>query len=93
LRASAEVREMRSDPRWSERPGAVEILINGFSLDVPEAEDCLRELSKQPEILRRVFAKPWTLPAEPDADATHIVHVLSWKVLVQGDLPEERWPI
>ena len=89
LRADAEVRGLLSDPRWSERPGAAEILFNGFRLDVTEAEDCLRELCKQPEVLLRVFTKPWTLPAEPDADVTHLVHVLSWKVLTPGDVSAE----
>ena len=89
LRAGTEVRELLADPRWPDRPGAAEILINGFRLDVPEALDRLREISKQPEILLRVFTKPWTLPAEPEADVTHIVHVLSWKVLVLEDRPEE----
>lgn len=86
LRADVQVRELLADPCWWERPGAAEILMNGFSLDVPEAEDCVRELSHQPDRLLCVFTKPWTLPAKPDADVTHIVHVLSWKVLASGDL-------
>lgn len=89
LRAGTDVRALLADPYWWDRPGAAEILINGFRLDVPEADDCLRELCKQPEILLRVFTKPWTLPAEPEADVTHIVHVLSWKVLLLEDLPAE----
>jgi hypothetical protein len=89
LRAYAEVRELLSDPGWRERIGAAEILFNGFRLDVPEAEDCLRELSKQPERLLPVFTKPWTLPGQPEPDVTHLVHVLSWKVLISGDLPAE----
>jgi hypothetical protein len=76
-----------ADPGWQDRPDAADILINGFRLDVPEAEDCLGELSGQPEVLLRLFLKPWALPDEPAADVTHIVHVLSWKVLVTGDLP------
>lgn len=89
LRAGAEVRGLLSGSRWWERSGAAEILINGFRLDVPEAQDCLRELSRQPEMLMCVFRKPWVLPAKPDADVTHIVHVLSWKVLASGDLPAD----
>jgi hypothetical protein len=40
-------------------------------------------------VLLHVFTKPWTVPAEPDPDVMHIVHVLSWKVLVLCDPPEE----
>jgi hypothetical protein len=87
LRADAEVREMLENPGWQDRSDAADILINGFRLDVPEAEDCLRELAGQPEELLRLYLKPWTLPDEPEADVTHIVDVLSWKVLVAGDLP------
>lgn len=89
LRADAQVRGLLADPGWPDRPGAAEILINGFRLDVPEADDCLGTLCKQPEVLRRVFTRTWNLPEEPDADVTHIVHVLSWKVLAVGDLPAE----
>ena len=56
---------------------------------MPEAEDCLRELTKQPDALLQVYLQPWTLPDKPEADVTHIVHVLSWKVLAAGDLPAE----
>jgi hypothetical protein len=34
-----------------------------------------------------VYLKPWRLPDKPEADVTHIVHVLSWKLLASGDLP------
>jgi Peptidase family M50 len=87
LRADAEVRRLLSDPGWQDAPNAADILINGFRLDVPEAEDCLRELGKQPDALLRLYLKPWTLPDQPEADVTHIVHVLSWKLLASGDLP------
>jgi hypothetical protein len=89
LRAAAQVRELLADPCWRDRSDAAEILIDGFRLDVPEAEDCLRELCRQPSELRRVFTKPWTPPDRPEADVTHIVHILSWKVLLAGDLPAE----
>jgi hypothetical protein len=87
LRADAEVRRLLADPDWQGRADAADILINGFRLDVPEAEDRLRELTRQPEALLRLYLKPWTLPDRPEADVTHIVHVLSWKVLATGDLP------
>jgi hypothetical protein len=87
LRADTEVRGLLSEPHWEDRPNAADILINGFRLDVPEAEDCLRELCKQPDALQCVYLKPWRLPDKPEADVTHIVHVLSWKLLASGDLP------
>jgi hypothetical protein len=89
LRADAEVRELLENPNWQDRPDAADILINGFRLDVPEAEDCLRELAGQPQELLRLYLKPWTLPGKPEPDVTHIVHVLSWKVLVTGELSAE----
>jgi len=87
LRADTEVRGLLSEPRWEDRPDAADILINGFRLDVPEAEDCLRELCKQPDALQCMYLKPWRLPDKPEADVTHIVHVLSWKLLASGDVP------
>jgi Peptidase family M50 len=89
LRADAQVRSLLDDRDWQDRPDAAGILINGFRLDVPEAEDCLRELTRQPEGLLRVYLKPWTLPDKPEPDVTHLVHVMSWKVLVTGDLPAQ----
>ena len=89
LRAAAQVRKLLADPCWWERPDAPGILIDGFRLDVPEAEDCLRELGRKPSELLRVFTKPWPLPDRPEPDVTHLVHVLSWKVLRSGDPPAE----
>jgi hypothetical protein len=51
LRADAEVRGLLDDPDWQDGPGAADVLINGFRLDVPEAEDRLRELTRQPAAL------------------------------------------
>jgi hypothetical protein len=87
LRSDTEVRRLLSDPRWQDRSDAADVLINGFRLDVPEAEDCLRELGRQPTALQNVYLKPWALPGNPDAEVTHIVHALSWKLLASGDLP------
>ncbi len=87
LRADGRVRRLLADPAWPEHPDAADILISGFALDVPEAEDCLRELSRQPERLAGVYRQPWALPGRPVPDMTHIVHALSWKILVAGDLP------
>jgi hypothetical protein len=83
-RAVARVRALLADPGWPDHADAHAILIDGFRLDVPEAEDCLRELSHQPDVLLRVFVKPWPLPDRPEPDVTHLVHVLSWKVLAFG---------
>jgi hypothetical protein len=84
-RAAAEVRALLADPDWPDHADAHVILIDGFRLDVPEAEDCLHELSHQPDVLLRVFRKPWPLPDRPEPDVTHLVHVLSWKVLAFGN--------
>jgi hypothetical protein len=84
-RAAARVRALLADPDWPGHADAPAILIDGFRLDVPEAEDCLRELSHQPDVLLRVYMKPWPLPDRPEPDVTHLVHVLSWKVLAFGN--------
>jgi hypothetical protein len=89
LRADAEVRRLLDDPGWPDRSDAADILIRGFGLDVPEAEDALRELGADPGRLLPVYLKSWTLPDEPGPEVTHIVHVLSWKVLAAGDLPAQ----
>jgi hypothetical protein len=89
LRADVAVRRLLAAPNWHDRQDAADVLINAFRLDVPDAEDALRELSKQPDALLRVYMKPWTLPDKPEADVTHIVHVLSWKILITGDLRAE----
>lgn len=88
-RAAAEVRALLADPDWPDRADAHTILIDGFRLDVPEAEDCLRELSHQPDALLRMFMKPWPLPDRPEPDVTHLVHVLSWKVLAFSNPPAD----
>ncbi len=54
---------------------------------MPEAEDCLRELSKTPEPLLRTYQPPWALPDQAGPDMLHIVDVLTSKVLLTGDLP------
>jgi Peptidase family M50 len=89
LRAAADVRGLLADPGWQDRPNAGDILINGWRLDVPEAEECLRELAKDLPGLISVYSKAWTLPDRPELEVVHIVHVLSWKVLATGDLPGE----
>jgi hypothetical protein len=89
LRADTEVRELLSDPAWQDRQEAGDILINGWRLDVPEAEDCLVELGDDPPGLLRVYSQPWTLPDRLELEVAHIVHILSWKVLAAGDLPPE----
>jgi Peptidase family M50 len=89
LRADKEVRTLLADPSWQQQPGAADVLIKGFRLDVPEAEDCLRALSKQPDAVLRIYQQAWTLPDRPEADVLHIIDVLSTKVLLTGDLTAE----
>jgi hypothetical protein len=56
LRADAAVRGLLADPGWQDRTDAGDILINGWRLDVPEAEDSLRELAKDPPgLFKRVL--------------------------------------
>ncbi len=69
------------------QPGSADTLIDAFRLDVPEAEDCLRELSHEPGRLVPFYLQDWTLPEQPEADVVHITDVLTWKVLCTGELP------
>jgi peptidase M50-like protein len=93
MRASArtgtEVRALLARPDWLDGPGAADLLISGFRLDVPEAVECLRELSHQPDRLLPLYRQDWTLPDKPEADVLHIVDVLTTKVLITGPLPAE----
>jgi len=89
LRADKQVRTLLANPDWQHQPDAADVLINGFRLDVPEAEDCLRAVSKQPDVVLSIYRQAWTLPDRPEADVLHIVDVLSTKVLMTGDLPAQ----
>jgi peptidase M50-like protein len=89
LRADKEVRALLANPDWQQQPGAADALINGFRLDVPEAEDCLQALSKQPDALLQIYRQAWTLRDKPEPDELHIVDVLTSKVLIAGNLPGE----
>jgi hypothetical protein len=88
-RAATEVRALLASPDWLHQPGAADTLIEGFRLDVPEAIDCLRELSHEPERLLPVYQQEWKLPDKPEPDVLHIVDVLTTKVLCTGPLPAE----
>jgi hypothetical protein len=87
LRAEADIRELLATPDWSAVPEAADRLINGYRLEVPQAEDCVRQLSAQPAVLRRLYALQWTLPKQPARDVRRAVHSLSWAVLLAPDLP------
>lgn len=87
IRATAGVRELLATPDWVTQPRSADTLIDAFRLDVPEAEDCLRELSHEPGRLVPFYRQDWTLPEKPEADVVHITDVLTWKVLCTGELP------
>ncbi len=89
IRAQAAVRELVATPDWAARPGAADTLIDAFRLDVPEAEDSLRELSHDPARLLPFFRQAWTLPDKPEPDVLHIVDAATWKTLCTGELPAE----
>jgi hypothetical protein len=89
IRAQAAVRELVTTPDWAMQPGTADTLIEGFRLDVPEAEDILRELSHDPVRLLPFFRQDWTLPDKPEAEVLHIVDVLTWKTLCTSELPAE----
>ena len=89
IRAQAAVRELVTTPDWPMQPGTADTLIEGFLLDVPEAEDILRELSHDPVRLLPFFRQDWTLPDKPEAEVLHIVDVLTWKTLCTSELPAE----
>jgi Zn-dependent protease len=86
-RATADIRELLAAPDWSHRPDAANRLISGWLLDVPEAEDCLKQLPDDRDALLRLYAQEWLLPEWPETESLNIVHALSWKVVAKPDLP------
>jgi hypothetical protein len=87
LHAEADVRGLLATPDWSAVPDAADRLITGYRLEVSQAEDCVRELRTQPDILQRLYALQWTLPKQPERDVRRAVHGLSRAVLLAPGLP------
>jgi Zn-dependent protease len=85
-RATAEIRELLAAPGWSHRPATANRLINGWVLDVPAAEECLKQLPDDRDALLRFYAQEWSLPEGPETEFLNIVHALSWKVVAKPDV-------
>ncbi len=64
-RAAADIGELLAASDWSHQPDAGQRLINGWVLDVPAAEDCLKQLPDDRDALLRVYAQHWLLPERP----------------------------
>ena len=89
LRAAAQVRELLADPCWGNDRTPLRSSSTGSGWTCPRPRiACVSSAGKPGELLR-VFTKPWTPPDRPEADVTHLVHILSWKVLLSGDPPAE----
>jgi hypothetical protein len=86
-RATAEIRELLAMPDWSHQPATASRLINGWMLDVPAAEECLKQLPDDRDALLRLYAQEWLLPEGPETEFLNIVHALSWKVVAKPDVP------
>jgi hypothetical protein len=85
-RAAADIRQLLAAPDWSHQPDAASRLINGWVLDVPAAEDCLKQLPDDRDALLRLYAQQWPLPKWPETESLNIVHALSWKVVAKPDV-------
>jgi hypothetical protein len=85
-RASANIRELLAAPDWSHRPDAAGRLINGWILDVPAAEDYLKQLPGDRDALLCLYAQQWPLPKRPEMEFLNIVHALSWRVVAKPDV-------
>jgi Zn-dependent protease len=88
-RLAADIRELLAAPDWSQRPDAASELISGWALDVPEAEDYLKQLPGDRDMLLRLYAQEWPLPRWPETEILNIVHALSWKVVAKPDVSPE----
>jgi Zn-dependent protease len=86
-RATTEIRELLAAPDWSHRPDSANRLINGWMLDVPAAEQCLKQLPDDRDVLLRLYAQQLLLPEWPQMEFLNIVHALSWKVVAKPDVP------
>jgi hypothetical protein len=82
-RAEPGIRDMLATPGWSSRPDAASRLIKGWVLDVPEAEQCLKQLPSDRATLLKVYAQDVPLPVSPATAYLKIVHALSWKVVAK----------
>jgi hypothetical protein len=89
LRAEADICKLFATPDWTYLPDAGDRLVNGYRLEVRQAEDYVGELSAEPDMLLRLYAQPWTLPKRPERDALRAVHDMSWRVLLIPDVPTE----
>ncbi len=87
LRADRDISELLAIPDWIAVPDAADRLIKGYSLDIPQAVDRVRELRAQPDLLLRLYAQPWTLARRPEPDVQKVIHGLSWQVLLNPDVP------
>src|SRR5215469_15811393 len=67
-RATADIRELLAAPDWSHRPATANRLINGWVLDVPAAQECLRQLPDDRDALLRFYAQEWSLPDGPETE-------------------------
>jgi Zn-dependent protease len=88
-RAAADIRQLLAAPHWSDQPDAGQRLINGWVLDVPAAEDYLKDLPNDRDTLLRLYAQQWLLPERPERPETellNIVHALSWKVVAKPEV-------
>jgi hypothetical protein len=55
-------------------------------LDVPAAEDYLKQLPGDRDALLRLYSQQWLLPKRPETEFLNIVHALSWKVVAKPDV-------
>jgi peptidase M50-like protein len=85
-RATADIGDLLAAPDWSHQPDAANRLINGWVLDVPAAEECLKHLPDHRDALLRLYAQHWSLPRWPETEFLNVVHALSWKVVAKPDV-------
>ena len=55
-------------------------------LDVPAAQECLKQLPGDRDALLRLYAQQWLLPDWPETECLNVVHALSWKVVAKPDV-------
>jgi hypothetical protein len=85
--ASTQFRRLLAQPGWTAQPGAADQLLRAARLEVPAAQDWIRQLPAGAADLTRLHAQAWALPDATDRELRAAVYDLTWKVLTRPGLP------
>jgi len=85
-RAGAQFRQLAGQRGWSSRPDAADRLLQAYRLEVPAAQDWVRQAAGHGRDLMALHALAWTLPDAPDPQLRAGVLDLTWQILTRPGL-------